>query len=138
MKRLWVGIGCVRNTSALLIEKGVNSVLVQHNLEVGAIASLVTINTKAHETGILKLAQKWQLPLKTFTSEELNLIDVPNPSNFVKNEIGTKSVAEASALKGAYSSNLPESNSLTILIVPKQIFKQEGLRGVVTVAIASC
>ncbi len=135
-KVLWVGIGCERDTSPLLIEKAVNSVLNQYNLERGAIASLVTINIKTDEVGISELAEKWQLPLQTFTAEELNLIDVPNPSSIVENEVGTKSVAEASALKGASWSNLPENNPLPTLIAPKQIFKEEGLKGAVTVAIA--
>ncbi|WP_330203949.1 precorrin-3B C(17)-methyltransferase [Cyanobacterium sp. Dongsha4] len=133
---LWVGIGCERDTSPILIENAVNSILAQYNLARNAIASLATINLKADEVGILELAQKWQLPLKTFTSEELNLVDVPNPSSIVEHEVGTKSVAEASALKAASMSNLPENNSLPSLIAPKQIFKQEGLKGAVTVAIA--
>lgn len=133
---LWVGIGCERDTSPLLIEKAVNSVLDEYNLARSAIASLVTIDVKADEVGILGLAEKWQLPLKTFTAEELNLIDVPNPSSIVENEVGTKSVAEASALKGASWSNLPENNSFPTLLIPKQIFKEEGLKGAVTVAIA--
>ncbi|GAB4313481.1 MAG: precorrin-3B C(17)-methyltransferase [Geminocystis sp.] len=133
---LWVGIGCERDTSPILIENAVNSVLAQYNLEKNAIASLATIDLKADEVGILELAQKWQLPLKTFTSEELNLIDVPNPSSIVEHEVGTKSVAEASALKAGSWSNLPENNFSPTLIAPKQIFKQEGLKGAVTVAIA--
>lgn len=135
-RMLWVGIGCERDTSPLLIEKAVNSVLDQYNLERGAIASLLTIDLKGDEKGILELAQRWQLPLKTFTARELNLIDVPNPSRIVENEVGTKSVAEAAALKGANWSNLPENNPSPTLIVPKQIFKQEGFKGAVTVAIA--
>lgn len=135
-RMLWVGIGCERDTSPLLIEKAVNSVLDQYNLERGAIASLVTIDLKGDEKGILELAQRWQLPLKTFTAQELNLIDVPNPSRIVENEVGTKSVAEASALKGANWSNLPENHPSPTLVVPKHIFKEEGFKGAVTVAIA--
>lgn len=134
---LWVGIGCERDTSPSLIEKAVIEVLDNYNLSRKAIASLATIDLKADEVGILRLAKKWNLPLHTFTSSELNAIPVPNPSPIVKQEVGTQSVAEASALKASLFPNLRE-NSLKSpsLIVPKQIIRQEGEKGAVTVAIA--
>lgn len=134
---LWVGIGCERDTSALLIESAVTEVLDKYNLERKAIASLATIDIKSDEVGILALADKWCLPLNTFTAEELNEISVPNPSIIVKEEVGTASVAEASALKASLLPNLVENQVKSPhLIVSKQIIRQQGEKGAVTVAIA--
>ncbi|WP_017293480.1 precorrin-3B C(17)-methyltransferase [Geminocystis herdmanii] len=134
---LWVGIGCERDTSPSLIESAVTDVLNKYNLEQKAIASLATIDLKNDEIGILALAKKWNLPLQIFTSEELNSVSVPNPSSIVENEVGTPSVAEASALKAGLLPNLSENQLKSpYLVVPKQIIRSLGKKGAVTVAIA--
>lgn len=134
---LWIGIGCERNTASDFIQSSVTEVLNQYRLEPKAIACLTTIDIKSDEEGILNLAQQWNLPLKTFSAEELNEIDVPSPSTVVETEVGTKSVAEASALKGASLNQLGETKlSPPELIVPKQIIKSTTGQGAVTVAIA--
>ena len=133
---LWVGIGCERNTSFKLIESALVKVLEENNLAPEAIASLVSIDLKSDEEGILQLAQKWQLPFGVFTPEELKSIAVPTPSEIVAKEVGTPSVAEASALKGANSADL--ENNQGELILHKQIIKDESGEesGAITIAIA--
>ncbi len=123
---LWVGIGCERGTSKQLIEKAIKTIFDRNHLATEAIAAITTIDLKADETGILELCRDWNLPLITFTAAELAKIDVPTPSKIVFEEVGTSSVAEAAAILAAKSS----------LIVRKQIFKLEGEKGAVTVAIA--
>ena len=95
---------------------------------------MVSINIKNDEVGILQLAQKWNLPLQTFSAEELKDIAVPNPSQVVAQEVGTPSVAEACAIKGASFTDL--ENNQARLIVPKQIRKSAQETGAVTIAIA--
>ncbi|MEO0949330.1 MAG: precorrin-3B C(17)-methyltransferase, partial [Cyanobacteria bacterium J06641_5] len=63
-------------------------------------------------------------PLHFFTAEELNQIEVPTPSEVVRNEVGTPSVAEASAIAASESE----------LLIPKQIYRDSS--GACTVAIA--
>jgi len=134
---LWVGIGCQRNTSPTLIEFAVTQILDKYKLQQKAIASLATIDFKKDEIGIITLAKKWDLPLQTFSPEELNTVSVPHRSQIVKEEVGTTSVAEASALKASLSSNLSENNlKSSHLIVPKHIIRQQGEKGTVTIAIA--
>ena len=123
---LWVGIGCERGTSKQLIQTAIETIFDRNHLATEAIAGITTIDIKADEIGILELCQDWDLPLITFTAEQLAKIDVPTPSKIVSREVGTPSVAEAAAILAA---NSP-------LIVSKQIFKQEGEIGAVTVAIA--
>jgi cobalt-precorrin 5A hydrolase/precorrin-3B C17-methyltransferase len=122
---LWVGIGCERNTSSHLIAAAIDNICRQYHLATSAIAGLATIDLKADEVGILELCRQRNLPLKTFSSESLSLVKVPTPSNIVRQEVGTPSVAEAAAILASESD----------LLVNKQIFKQEGEPGAVTVAI---
>lgn len=126
---LWLGIGCERGTSAELIAYAIQQSCQSANLAMEAIAGIATIDLKADEVGLLAVCgNKW--PLKTFSAEELQMIEVPNPSSVVASEVGTPSVAEAAALKAANSQQL---------LVEKQIFRAEQIdnsSGAVTVAIA--
>jgi cobalt-precorrin 5A hydrolase/precorrin-3B C17-methyltransferase len=122
---LWVGIGCERGTAKAVIEQALQATLHQYSLASGAIAGLATIELKADEAGILDLAAEQNYPLKIYSAAELNQVSVPTPSAVVAQEVGTASVAEASAVKAADSSEL---------LVTKQIFKSK--QGAVTIAIA--
>jgi len=122
---LWVGMGCERGTPQAVIEQALHATLQQYSLASGAIAGLATIELKADEAGFLDLAAEQNYPLKIYSAAELNQVSVPTPSAVVAQEVGTASVAEASALKAADSSEL---------LVTKQIFKSK--QGAVTIAIA--
>ncbi|WP_009634341.1 precorrin-3B C(17)-methyltransferase [Synechocystis sp. PCC 7509] len=121
---LWVGIGCERGTTKETIAKAITKVFLEYKLAESAIAAIATIDIKADEVGLLELCQERDLPLITFTKEVLSAVTVPNPSNIVKSEVGTPSVAEAAALSASSSQTL---------LVTKQIFKSVGA---VTIAIA--
>ncbi len=98
---LWVGVGCERGTSQKLIATGIKQIFRAHHLAEGAIAGIATINIKADEIGLVEFCQERNLPLRTFSAELLNSVEVPNPSNIVAAEVGTSSVAEAAAILGA-------------------------------------
>lgn len=124
-KVLWLGIGCERNTSSTLIETAIDETCKTYHLATEAIAGVASINLKADEKGIIEICQRRNLIFKTFDAEQLNQVDVPTPSEVVKQEVGTPSVAEAAAI-------LAGDN----LLVSKQIFKSSNQSGAVTVAIA--
>jgi cobalt-precorrin 5A hydrolase / precorrin-3B C17-methyltransferase len=124
-KVLWIGLGCERNTSRELIEQAINETCQTYHLATEAIAGIVSIDLKADEAGIVEVCQRRNLIFKTFTAEQLNQVDVPTPSEVVKEEVGTPSVAEAAAILAGKN-----------LLVSKQIFKSDDRSGAVTVAIA--
>ncbi len=111
-RTLWVGIGCIRGTSAQLIANAIEEVCHQHHLSTAAIAGIATITLKADELGLLEFCQQHQLPLKTFSAEVLGQLTVPNPSAVVAQAVGTPSVAEAAALAAAVemSDKIGENN----------------------------
>ena len=127
---LWVGIGCERGTSRQVIETAIQQIALDNQLALGAIAGIATIDLKADEVGLVELCRDRNWPLRTFPSDVLRSVFVPNPSAIVEAEVGTKSVAEAAAILGG------QASCLSKLLVSKQIFRLEGQPGAVTVAIA--
>ncbi|MGJ3250956.1 MAG: precorrin-3B C(17)-methyltransferase [Elainellaceae cyanobacterium] len=125
---LWVGVGCERGTSRTVIETAVRDACASHQLAADAIAGIATLDLKADEQAILDLCRDRQWALRCFSADDLQAIPVPTPSAIVNQEVGTPSVAEASAILAAQT---PES-----LIVPKCIVRLDGQPGAATVAIA--
>ncbi|MEM7726996.1 MAG: precorrin-3B C(17)-methyltransferase [Cyanobacteria bacterium P01_A01_bin.45] len=140
---LWVGIGCERGTSIDVINAAVEKVFQENHLKMDAIASVTTIDIKSDEIGLLEFCKRHDLPLKTFPREVLNQVNVPNPSQVVGKEVGTPSVAEASALYASTLSftekGIEQINNLQNqgnLLVPKQVFRLPEKPGAVTVAVS--
>ena len=129
---LWIGLGCERNTTKELIEDSLEDFLVTNNLSSLSIAGFASVDLKKDEQAILEISSKNNWPIKFFKSEELSIIDVPNPSNIVLSEIGTPSVAEAACILAAGEGSK--------LLKEKKIFKShnssKSSSGAVTFAIA--
>ncbi|MGK7942846.1 MAG: precorrin-3B C(17)-methyltransferase [Microcystaceae cyanobacterium] len=117
----WLGIGCIRGVSLAQIEQAVQQVFQQQHLAIDAIAGIATLDLKSNEQGLVAYGEKFNLPLKTFTPEQLKTITVPNPSEIVEASVNTPSVAEAAALMASKGQ----------LIVTKQV-----IENCVTVAVA--
>jgi cobalt-precorrin 5A hydrolase/precorrin-3B C17-methyltransferase len=133
---LWVGIGCERGTSRELIKQAVQDVFQRNHFAEAAIAGIATIDLKADEAGLLEFCRDLHLPLRCFSAEELRCISVPNPSAVVAAEVGTPSVAEAAAILACGFSSPSSPSSPPLLLLPKQIFRQPGQAGAVTIAVA--
>lgn len=124
---LWLGIGCERGTAEHVIEAAVEQTLQQAGLAMAAIAGIASIDRKADEVGLCRLAERKHWPTRWFSAAQLQSVAVPTPSATVAAEMGTPSVAEAAALLASGHGQL---------IVPKQIYRQSSEKGAVTVAVA--
>ena len=111
---LWIGIGCERNSSSTLLERALIDTLEQSGLAIEAIAGLTTIDIKSDEKGLLMLSEKYNLPIRFFSANQLSKIDVPNPSKIVELSVETSSVSEAACILAA--------GSRSRLIVQKKIY----------------
>ena len=126
---LWLGVGCERNTSASLITRAIEQALDEAGLSVDAVAGVASADRKADETSLLSITAERAWPMKTFPASALAPVDVPTPSEVVRAEMGTGSVAEAAAILAAGNSG--------VLRQPKRIHHADtGEHGAVTVAIA--
>lgn len=61
-----------------------------------AIGCIATADIKDDEPVIRELGKRY--PVRLFTAEQLDKVEVPTPSEVVKGHVGTKSVSEAAAL----------------------------------------
>ncbi len=93
-RHLAIGLGCERGCPVSYIE----DLIAQAETELGFVfprpLPAASIDLKADEQAFLELAPQ----LKVFPAAHLNTFDVPTPSKVVFAEVGTHSVAEASAL----------------------------------------
>ena len=126
---LWIGIGCERLSSLALIQRAVDRSLQSAGLAKEAVAGISSIEAKGDEPALLEFCEHQNWPLRLFGAAALADVAVPTPSEVVKAEMGTASVAEASALLA--------SGDGAQLLQSKRIFHAEGgEQGAVTVAIA--
>ena len=125
---LWVGIGCQGGVSKLAIQRAIESVFTEYNLDLATVAGLATLDRKANEPGLIEYCCESGWFLKIYSPERLNSVSVVNqPAQLVLAVVGTASVAEAAAICAAQTS---------ILLVTKQKFRLDCESGYVTVAIA--
>ncbi len=118
---LIAGIGCNSGTSLDEIEDALRRTLDGHNLVFLSLQSLATIDIKGNEPGLRGLADKYNLPLRTFSPGDLNTIAGIERSEAAFKATGAYGVAEPAALLASGGDKL---------IVPKQ------KKGNVTLAIA--
>ncbi|OGN90816.1 MAG: precorrin-3B C(17)-methyltransferase [Chloroflexi bacterium RBG_13_48_17] len=122
-RSLVVGIGCNRGTPCSEIKEAVIRVFSEHDLSIKSIKNLATISLKRNETGLLKFARKYSLPIEYFDKEALCKVNFPSsPSAAALRNVGTPAVCESAALLSSGGDSL---------IVPKVSHKRA-----VTVAVA--
>ncbi|WP_086665702.1 cobalamin biosynthesis protein [Lentzea kentuckyensis] len=106
-RTLVVGVGSTRGSSATSVGAALAELDAQGGLDLRAIKAFATADAKADEPGIVDAVEDWGFwhgdtaELLTFPTAELAEIGVPNPSSVVRNSMGTASVAEAAAVRGA-------------------------------------
>ncbi len=98
-----LGLGCARNADPADMWAHVEDTLHKAQIAPGAISCVATIDLKADEPAILQAATRLGVPLRLFTPEEL-ATEAPrlaNPSEVVREEVGTPGVSEAACLAAA-------------------------------------
>ncbi|MEG0501115.1 MAG: cobalt-precorrin 5A hydrolase [Cellulosilyticaceae bacterium] len=99
---LTLGIGCKRGTSRDAIEELVGMYLEEMSIDRQAIRNVATIDLKKDEEGLLSFCEKYNKPLKIYTSEELKAVAGDfTPSAFVKSITGVENVCERAAVLGS-------------------------------------
>ena len=98
---LVVGVGSSSGADAGGIEQLVTQALADAGLSVDAVGLVASVDLKRTEPGIVALADRLGVELRTFPAGTLARQDVPTPSAVVADAVGTPSVAEAAALVAA-------------------------------------
>jgi cobalt-precorrin 5A hydrolase/precorrin-3B C17-methyltransferase len=96
---LVVGIGSARGVPGQAVTDTLRRLGTEHGLDLRAVRAWASLDLKADEAGILAAVAPAEL--RTYPAEVLAAIEVPHPSEVVRAEVGTASVAEAAALHAA-------------------------------------
>ena len=94
-----LGVGCKKGKSLQEIETAVIEVLAEHDIPMKSIDVLASIDLKREEQGLLDFCEKYHLPSKFYSAEEL--LQVPGnfeTSEFVKSITGVDNVCERAVM----------------------------------------
>ena len=100
-RRLFVGIGCRKDTPERDILRHIREALSAAGLALEAVAGLASIEAKQDEPGLLRAAATLGLPLRFFRLEELAAYPVSAPSAKAMERFGIPGVCEPAALASA-------------------------------------
>lgn len=98
---LVVGVGASKGASAEGLHDAVHQVLRSAGLDPSAVADVATLDAKVNEPAIAELAERLGVGIVAFDAPLLASVEVPNPSEIVRDAVGTPSVAEAAAVVAA-------------------------------------
>jgi len=98
-----VGMGCERGCSADHLRKLLDDCLVQTNLTLDQVHDISSIDIKADEVGLIKLAESLAKPYKTWDAKQLMTVEdqLSVRSDYVFSVVGVYGVAESAALYSA-------------------------------------
>lgn len=102
-RTLVAGIGCRRNKSSNEIENALKKVLNDLNIPLTRLNILSSAEIKKDEKGLIKLADKLNIPIYFIEMDKLKLFksDIVQSSQFVKSKFGIIGVCEPSAMISA-------------------------------------
>lgn len=119
-----VGIGCKKDKEEAAIEEAVLSALAANHLSIHSVFGAASIDLKAHEPGILKFCEKYEIPFTTFTSKELMETKGEfTSSSFVQGITGVDNVCERSAAalsNGSLIQKKTAGNGVTVALAVKE------------------
>ena len=97
-KIVGIGVGCRKNTDSDVFEDFVLKLLREQNISIKSIELIASIDIKKDEKCILDFSDKYSIPFKTATADEL--MSIPgkfSSSSFVKSITGVDNVCERAA-----------------------------------------
>lgn len=103
---LHLGVGCRKNCNPDGVWETITGRIKEANLSPLSLKSLSTINLKEQEPLVREIVEKGNLSRHIYTAQDLEGIEVPNPSEKVHEVTSIYGVAEACALKSAGNTGL--------------------------------
>lgn len=120
-----LGIGSKRGVSYEILEQGLYNILEEQSLSPNSIRCIASIDIKKDEKALAFLAEKLKVPFKTYTAEELAVVEDLFPiSKFVKKTVGVGSVARTAAYLASYRGkeiSYNVFNGITLAIFKRRI-----------------
>ncbi len=107
-KVLSIGSGCSKELNFTVFQETFKTKLANEGFHFSAIKNFGSIDIKANQQAYLDFSEVNNIPFSTFTSDEINKISIPNPSEMVQSKIGVAGVSESCAML------LSENNELLV------------------------
>ncbi|QAT42916.1 cobalt-precorrin 5A hydrolase [Aminipila luticellarii] len=106
-KNISVGMGCKKDISYKSVLELFEKAVSEAHIRTEAIQGIASIDLKKSEKALLKLGEKFDIPFRTFTGEELMNIEGDfTPSAFVRSITGLENVCERAAVASNEGSTL--------------------------------
>lgn len=124
-KNLIIGIGCKKGTPCDTIIKHIMQVFSDNSLDIRRLAAAATIDIKNDEPGLKKFCERFSLPLRTFTAEELMSAEGDFArSDFVEQTTGADNVCERAAVCAGGRIIVPKTagNGVTAAVAELPVF----------------
>ncbi len=122
-----LGIGCRKGASLEDIQSLACEALKRNQISVKSVAAIASIDLKAGEPGLLKLADKWGAELITYSARELSKVEydgIFQESEFVKQVTGVGNVCERAALLASGQRKLIQTkmvqNGVTVAVACRE------------------
>lgn len=96
-KVIVLGMGCNRGTSADEIEAVIKETLGELRFSLKSVKALATIELKKDEEGLIAVCEKYGWPFVWYTPEQLNQVEMEDPSDTVFKYTGAYGVSEPAA-----------------------------------------
>ncbi|MDC0932491.1 cobalamin biosynthesis protein [Arcobacteraceae bacterium] len=114
--KVFLGMGCNRDTSFEDIEKAFLSFLDTNKLKVEQIENIASFEAKADENGLLEFAKKYNFDINFYNEKEINTLEGEFSKSASTKFFGLKGVAEpSSVLVSKYKE----------LIIPKEVYDKK-------------
>lgn len=132
---LHLGVGCRRDCAVEGVLQQVDDCLVRHGISPRCVDRVASVELKRNEPLLKALCEHYGVGLSIFSPEELQGIDVPNPSLRVEEVVGVPSVSEAAAMRSAATRRLlidkqkgscSPGNEYTLAVAAAE---EQGVRG---------
>lgn len=105
-KVLSMGMGCRKDCSPEGVAGFIENALAENGLSPLSIKNLATIELKKGEALFAELTRHWQVPGVVYEASQLQDIEVPNPSEKVREVTGVWGVAESCAIAASEGGTL--------------------------------
>ncbi|RNB83730.1 cobalamin biosynthesis protein CbiG [Brevibacillus nitrificans] len=96
-KVIVLGMGCNRGTSAEEIEAVIKETLDELQFSIKSVKALATIELKKDEAGLIAVCEKYGWPFVWYSPEQLNQVQIEDPSETVYKFTGAYGVSEPAA-----------------------------------------
>jgi cobalt-precorrin 5A hydrolase len=123
-KVIVIGMGCNRGTSMEEVDQVIHETLDELNFSIKSVKAICSIDLKKDEEGLLAVSQKYNWDFTCYSAEELNRVQIDDPSETVYKFTGAYGVSEPAArlYSGAESLSLTKKKSgnvtISVAVIP--------------------